>query len=157
MNSHIPSSQFELSAKVHPRIRSFHALWLEKANGKLPDSADFDVAALSTDYPLLARIGVEGPEQTLVWRELAVTKRWPFGPPVIGRPVAESVPPLSIKRVMNSFRETLVNGLPDYFETTSWWHGGRTVSLARLVAPLSAGVGRELIALWEVMEPPSSP
>lgn len=67
----------------------------------------------------------------------------------------ESVPPLSIKRVINAFEETLASGIPDYFETTSWWHGGRTVSLARLVAPLAADAGRELIALWEVMEPPA--
>ncbi|MCR9180962.1 MAG: hypothetical protein NXH71_12150, partial [Erythrobacteraceae bacterium] len=81
--------------------------------------------------------------------------RWPFGPPVTGRPVQEAVPPLSIRRVMSSFRQTLSAGIPDYFETTSWMHGGRTVSLARLVAPLAAGAGRELIAFWEVMEPPA--
>lgn len=155
MNSHISPAGFQLPAKVHPRIRTFHELWLEKAKGDLPDSADFDVSALSAEYPLLARVGVEGPEQTLVWRELSGMQRWPFGPPVAGRPIVETVPPLSIKRVTTSFRETLRNGIPDYFETTSWLHGGRTVSLARLVAPLVAGAERELIALWEVLEPPS--
>ena len=154
MNGHIPPSSFQLPAKVHPRIRTFHELWLEKAKGNLPECADFDLSGLSTAYPLLARIGVEGPEQTLVWRALAGTKRWPFGPPVAGRPVVESVPPLSAKRVTSAFRETLESGVPDYFETTSWLHGGRTVSLARLVVPLLASAGRELIALWEVLEPP---
>jgi hypothetical protein len=154
MNSHNPDTALQLSSKVHPRIRAFHDLWLAKAGQGLPDSSDFDVAALSAEYPLLARIGVDG-DDSLVWREVAAGQRWPFGPPVTGRPVQEAVPPLSIRRVMSSFRETLSAGIPDYFETTSWMHGGRTVSLARLVAPLAAGVGRELIAFWEVMEPPS--
>ena len=57
--------------------------------------------------------------------------------------------------MVNAFKETLESGIPDYFETTSWLQGGRTVSLARLVAPIAAGAGRELIALWEIMEPPS--
>ena len=147
MNSHMSPSSFQLPDKAHPRIREFHGLWLEKAKDGLPQSSDFDIGALSSEYPLLARIGVEGAERQLVWRDIAATKSWPFGPPV---------PPLSIKRVINAFEETLASGVPDYFETTSWWHGGRTVSLARLVAPLAAGAGRELIALWEVMEPPAA-
>lgn len=155
MNSHMSPSSFQLPDKAHPRIREFHGLWLEKAQDGLPQSSDFDIGALSSEYPLLARIGVEGPERQLIWRDFAATKPWPFGPPVKNRPVVESVPPLSIKRVINAFEETLASGIPDYFETTSWWHGGRTVSLARLVAPLAADAGRELIALWEVMEPPA--
>ena len=156
MNSIVSPSGFELPAKAHPRIRAFNELWLERGKGNVPQSADFDLPALSKDYPLLARIGVEGPDETLVWRELADTKRWPFGPPIEGMPVMESVPPLSVKRVVNSFRETLVSGLPDYFETTSWLHGGRIVALARLVAPLAVDGGRELIALWEMIEPPAA-
>ncbi len=71
-----------------------------------------------------------------------------------GRPVADSVPPgMSVKRAINSFEETLMSGVPDYFETTSWFYGGRTSSMARLVAPLADGERRELIALWEVVEP----
>lgn len=156
MNSHISPEGIPLPRNVHPRIRSFHDLWIEKAGDGLPKSSDFVFSELSAEYPLLARIGVEGPDQTLVWLELAATGRWPFGTPVEGRPVMESVPPLSIKRVTASFRETLASGVPDYFETTSWMHGGRTVSLARLVAPVAAETGRELIALWTVMEPHST-
>ena len=155
MNSHMSPSSFQLPDKAHPRLREFHGRWLEKAQGGLPQSSDFDIDALSNAYPLLARIGVEGPERQLVWRDFAATQHWPFGPPVKNRPVLECVPKLSIKRVITAFEETLASGIPDYFETTSWLHGGHTVSLARLVAPLAAGAGRELIALWEVMEPPA--
>ncbi|MBC7283765.1 hypothetical protein [Hoeflea sp.] len=130
---------------------------MEKAQGNLPDAADFDVATLGADYPLLARIGAEGPDAKLHWRDITQTQDWPFGPPVKDRPVAETIPPLSVKRVVSAFRETLESGIPDYFETTSWLQGGRTVSLARLVAPIAAGAGRELIALWEIMEPPAAP
>ncbi|MDP2120334.1 MAG: hypothetical protein Q8K28_10560 [Hoeflea sp.] len=130
---------------------------MEKAAGALPDASHFDVGQLSADFPLLARIGAMGPDQKLHWRDFTDAEHWPFGPPVRDRPVAETIPPLSIKRVVSAFRETLESGIPDYFETTSWMHGGRTVSLARLVAPIAAGAGRELIALWEVMEPPSAP
>jgi hypothetical protein len=152
MNNHMSPSVFQLPDDAHPRLREFHDLWLEKAQGGLPKSSDFDIGALSNSYPLLALIGVEGPDRQLVWRDFAATQHWPFGPPVRNRPVLESVPPLSIKRVITAFEETLESGIPDYFETTSWWHGGHTVSLARLVVPLAAEAGRELIALWEVME-----
>ncbi|KJS08870.1 MAG: hypothetical protein VR78_17235 [Hoeflea sp. BRH_c9] len=154
MDRQASASVFQLPDKTPERIRSFHDLWLAKAGGGLPQSSEFDLPALSADYPLLARIGVEGPEKKLIWRELAATELWPFGPPVENGPVAESVPALSVKRVADAFRETLESGIPDYFETTSWFHGGRSLSLARLVAPIAAGAGRELIALWEVMEPP---
>ncbi len=152
-----PSPCFELPDHAPARIRQFHDLWMEKAAGDLPDASHFDVASLSDDYPLLARIGAEGPDQQLHWRDITQTKDWPFGPPVKDGPVAESIPPLSVKRVVSAFRETLESGIPDYFETTSWLQGGRTVSLARLVAPVAAGAERELIALWEIMEPPSAP
>jgi len=155
MDRHDFASIFQLPDKTPPRIRRFHDLWLAKAGGGLPQSSDFNLSALSADFPLLARIGVEGPDKKLIWRELAATERWPFGPPVENGAVTESVPPLRVKRVADAFQETLESGIPDYFETTSWFHGGRTLSLARLVAPLAAGAGRELIALWEVMEPPS--
>ena len=150
-------SSFELPDNAPARIRQFHDLWMEKAAGSLPDAAHFDLKVLGADYPLLARIGVEGPDRKLHWREFTEAPHWPFGPPVRDRPVAESIPPLSVKRVVNAFKETLESGIPDYFETTSWLQGGRTVSLARLVAPIAAGAGRELIALWEIMEPPSAP
>lgn len=153
MNSPVRPADFQLPAGAPRRIRDFHALWLEKVGGDLPASTEFDVLDLSADYPLLVRIGVEGSSNELVWCEVASAECWPFKTPVKDRPVVESVPPLSVKRVINSFHETLESGIPDYFETTSWWHGGRTVSLARLVAPLSGAAGRELIALWEVIEP----
>ena len=155
MNSHMSPSMFELPDKAHPRLREFHGLWLEKARGGLPHISDFHIGTLSDTHPLLAHIGVEGPERQLVWRDLAASQPWPFGPPVKGRPVMESVPRLSIKRVINAFEETLASGIPDYYETTSWLHGGHTVSLARLVTPLVTETGREMIALWEVMEPPA--
>lgn len=147
------SDAFELPDSAPARIREFHALWLEKASGDVPDASDFDVGVLSAQYPLLARIGTAGADLELVWRDVAKADHWPFRTPVKGRSVADSVPPLmSVTRAINSFRETLVSGVPDYFETTSWYYGGRTSLMARLVAPLAAGDRRELIALWEVME-----
>ena len=156
MLSKSSADDFRLPDTAHPRIRKFYELWCAKAGKDLPKSSDFDLAALSAEYPLLARIAVDEPDETLIWRDLAATQAWPFGPPVEGRPVVEAVPPTSVKRVIAAFRETLASGIPDYFETTQWMHGGRTLSLVRLVAPLVAGAGIELIALWEVMEPPDS-
>ncbi|WP_210165726.1 hypothetical protein [Hoeflea sp. BAL378] len=155
MNGQTNPSAFELPANAPQRIRRFHDLWIEKGAGALPDASHFDVAELGADFPLLARIGVDG--QTLIWRDFVHTQSWPFGPPVKDAPVEGSVPPLSVKRVLAAFQETLESAIPDYFETTSWMQGGRTVSLARLVAPLTTGAGRELIALWEIMEPPAVP
>ncbi|MEQ8479443.1 MAG: hypothetical protein RIC18_02215 [Hoeflea sp.] len=148
------SDTFQLPDSAPERIRDFHALWLAKASGDVPDALDFDVGVLSAQYPLLARIGTAGAGSELVWRDVAEADHWPFGTPVKGRPVAESVPPLmSVTRAINSFEETLASGVPDYFETTSWLYGGRTSLMARLVAPLAVGDGRELIALWEVIDP----
>ena len=155
MNSHISPTGFQVPDKAPPRIHEFHALWLEKAAGDLPLAADFDVEVLSERFPLLARIGVEGPDKTLVWREVASAQRWPFPTPVPDQPVVDSVPLPSVKRVMGTLEETLASGVPDYFETMSWLHGGRTLSLARLVAPVVADAGRELIALWEAMDLPA--
>lgn len=155
MNRSVSPSDFRLPDGAHPRICSFLKFWLNACDGGLPNSTDFDVTTLSAEYPLLACIAAVEPEQTLIWRDISAAARWPFGVPVKGRPVQESVPPLSVKRVLSAFRETLVNGTPDYFETTSWMYGGRSLSLARLVAPVMAGAGRELVAVWEILEPPS--
>lgn len=148
-------TSFELPGHAPPLIQTFHALWLDRAAGGLPDVSDFDVAALSAEYPLLARICGGEPGKPLVWGDVAASGNWPFKPPVKGCPLADSVPTLGIKRVIAAFEETLSSGVPDYFETTSWMQGGRTVSMARLVAPLISGAGRELISVWEIMEPPS--
>jgi hypothetical protein len=158
MTVHMPTDAFQLPQTAPERIRDFHTLWFAKAWGGVPDASNFEVGVLSERFPLLARIGTAGPDLELVWGDVAKADHWPFRAPVKGRPVAESVPPLmSVTRAINSFRETLAGGVPDYFETTSWLYGGRTSLMARLVAPLSAGDGRELIALWEVMEPPATP
>ncbi|WP_421778992.1 hypothetical protein [Hoeflea sp.] len=120
----------------------------------MPDASDFDIEVLSVQFPLLARIGTAGTGSEFLWRDVSKADHWPFRTPVTGRPVADSVPPgMSVKRAINSFEETLMSGVPDYFETTSWFYGGRTSSMARLVAPLADGERRELIALWEVVEP----
>ncbi|MCY0147563.1 hypothetical protein OEG84_07505 [Hoeflea sp. G2-23] len=157
MNHRFMPPNFRLPDDAHPRICSLFELWLKACDGGLPDVTCFDVTALSAEYPLLARIGIDDPGRVLVWRELPANGHWPFGAPVSGRPVVESVPPLSVRRVMNSFTETLESGMPDYFETTSWMYGGRTRALSRLVVPVNAGAGRELIALWETMTPPAAP
>ncbi|WP_412049401.1 hypothetical protein ACK6D9_16940 [Hoeflea sp. Naph1] len=157
MNHRFMPPNFRLPDGAHPRICSFFGLWLDASDGDLPEATCFDVAALSVDYPLLASIGVDEPDKVLVWRRVSSKVRWPFGTPVSGRPVVESVPPLSVRRVMNSFTETLESGMPDYFETTSWLYGGSTRALSRLVVPVNAGAGRELIALWEIMDPPAAP
>lgn len=145
---------FQLPESAPERIRDFHTLWFAKAWGGVPDASDFDVGVLSARFPLLARIGTAGAGSELVWGDVAKVDHWPFGTPVKGRSVAESVPPLmSVTRAINSFEETLASGVPDYFETTSWLYGGRTSLMARLVAPLAVGDRRELIALWEVIDP----
>jgi len=153
VNSHISSAGFELPHSAPQRIRDFNALWHDLAEGDLPQSTDFDVVELSTDYPLLVRIRLEGPKNTLVLDDIAVTDHWPFQTPVKGKLLADFIPEHSKKRVLGAFEEALENGIPTYYETTSWLHGGQIVSLARLVVPLAAGEGRELIALWDVMEP----
>ncbi|OCW57758.1 hypothetical protein [Hoeflea olei] len=156
MTGAINLSSFELPSTASDRIRMFHRLWLETGAGNVPDATAFDFAVLSADYPLLARIGMDQTARRLVWLELAVSDNWPFGPPVVNAPVQDCVPPLSIKRVLRSFEDTLETSIPDYFETTSWMHGGTSVSMARLVAPILAGAGRQLIALWDIIEPPAT-
>jgi hypothetical protein len=153
MTSHIAPSDFLLPAGVHPRIDAFHALWMEKSQGGLPAASEFDLDRLSVDYPLLGRIGLDEAGKTLTWLDVASTVPWPFKTPVKHRPVIQSVPPTSIKRVVSTLQQTLVSGVPDYYETTSWSNGGNTVSLARIVVPVRGETGPELIAFWEVLEP----
>lgn len=149
-----PYSDFELPESAPDPIRRFYKLWCAKALDGLPHSSDFDIAEMSAEYPLLARIGFGSDGRTLIWLELSSGQRWPFGAPQRNGPVADSVPPLSIKRVLGSFNEALSIGIPDYFETTSWLCNGHSMSLARLVVPLAANAGRELIALWHLIDPP---
>lgn len=144
-----PWSGFQLPESAGERIRAFHDDWLQAAESGMPPASRFDIAALSADFALLARIGLEEATETLVWREVAPAERWPFGRPVAGRSVAESVPPSSLNRAIASFRAAMETRMPDYFETTSWMHGGQTVSLARLVLPVAAAMDVELLALWE--------
>ncbi|MCY0095730.1 hypothetical protein [Hoeflea ulvae] len=151
MNSHISPMSFELPDSAPERIRAFLTLWHQKADGDMPSAADFDVATLSSDYPLLVRIRLEGPKETLVLDDVAIAERWPFMTPVKDRPLTDFVPEHSKKRVMGAFEETLASGVPNYYETTSWKHDGQCVTLARLVAPLVDGDRRELIALWDVV------
>ena len=151
MTSHIAPSDFLLPAGVHPRVDAFYSLWLAKCQGDLPTSSQFDIEALSTSYPLLARIGTDKSGATLLWLEVATEVLWPFKAPVRDCPVVQSVPVPSIKRVTAAFQQTLASGIPDYFETTSWSNQGNTVSLARLVVPVRGEQGAELIAYWEVL------
>jgi len=152
MTSHIAPSDFLLPADAHPRIAAFHALWLERCHGDLPDSSQFDVEMLSVKFPLLARVGMDATGKALMWLDVANAARWPFKTPVKNRPVIESVPLPSIKRVTAALHQTLENGIPDYYETTSWSNGGQTVSLARIAVPVKGELGPELIAYWEVLE-----
>lgn len=153
MPNRVPLSDFQLPEGVHPRIQSFYQLWLDAGDGEVPASSCFDIAALSAEYPLLASIKVQGPEEVFVWHEVAAVSHWPFNQPVKGRPVIESVRPLSVKRILGTLRQISSSSVPDYYETTSWMYGGRTQSLARLVVPVAADGGRELISLWEAMDP----
>lgn len=153
MNSPVRPSDFLLPPSAHRRLRDFHALWLAKLDADLPGVSAFDLPKLSIDFPLLARVGFDGTGKTLMWREVANTMRWPFKQPSRNRPLLESVPPPSIKRVVSTLTQTLTSGIPDYYETTSWMNGGRTISLARLAVPVLGQTGRELILSWEVIEP----
>ena len=152
MTTHIAPSDFLLPAGVHPRIGAFYALWRRKSQGDVPDVAQFDLAELSETYPLLARIGMDPAGKTLMWLDVAAAGHWPFKTPVKDRPLVQSVPMPSIKRVIGAFQETLSSGIPDYYETTSWGNGGQTVSLARIAVPVKGELGPELIAYWEVLE-----
>ena len=153
MTTHIAQSDFLLPAGVHPRIDAFHSLWLEKCRGDLPASSQFDLEVLSATYPLLARLGMDASGKALLWLDVATVARWPFKTPVKDRPVIQSIPLPSIKRVTAAFHQTLTSGIPDYYETTSWSNGGSTVSLARIAVPVKGELGLELIAYWEVLEP----
>lgn len=152
MTPHIASSDFLLPAGVHPRIDAFYSLWREKSKGELPASSQFDFETLSAEFPLLARIGPDAAGKTLMWLDVANHADWPFKTPVSNRPVVNSVPLPSIKRVIAALHHTLKSGIPDYYETTSWSNGGRTVSLARIAVPVKGEQGPELIAYWEVLE-----
>lgn len=156
MTNSFPPFEFQLPEGVHPRIRSFYQLWLESGDGELPASDRFDIEALSKDYPLLASIGFEDADRTFRWREVAPGAQWPFKSPVKGRQVIDSVRAISVKRVLGTLRDVFDEGIPDYYETMSWMYGGRTRALARLVVPVAGTVGRELIVLWEAMDPMES-
>lgn len=153
MTTHIAPSDFLLPAGVHPRIDAFYSLWLEKCQGDLPEASQFDLEALSDNYPLVARIGMDASGKALLWLDVATVARWPFKTPVKDRPVVQSVPLPSIKRVIGAFQLTLSSGIPDYYETTSWSNGRSTISLARIAVPVKGEQGPELIAYWEVLEP----
>lgn len=151
MNTHFAPSEFRLPSDAHPRIEALHALWLEKGQGDLPAASQFDLSLLSAEYPLLARIGLDVSGTALMWRDVASTMGWPFKAPIRNRPLIESVPQPSIKRVVAVLNQTLTNGIPDYHETTCWMDGGHSVSVARLAVPVIGELGRELIASWEVL------
>ncbi|SOE08818.1 hypothetical protein SAMN05877838_0548 [Hoeflea halophila] len=151
MTTHIAPSDFLLPARVHSRIDAFYALWRENCRGGLPEAAQFNLTLLSSTYPLLARIGMDAAGKTLMWRDVAHAGHWPFKTPVKGRPVLQSVPVASIKRVVAAFQQTLSSGIPDYYEATSWSNDGQTVSMARIAVPVSGKSGRELLAYWEVL------
>lgn len=150
MTIQIDPAEFRLPGGVRPRIGRFYALWLEKGQGQLPAVSQFDLAALSANYPLLARIGLDASGKTLMWREVASTVQWPFKAPVPDGPLIVSVPQPSVKRVVAGFTHTLTSGIPDYHETTCWVEGDPT-SIARLSVPVIGESGRELIASWELL------
>ncbi|WP_417416596.1 hypothetical protein [Hoeflea sp.] len=152
MTSHFAPTEFRLPAGAHPRIEAFHALWQDKGQGDLPRSSLFDVATLDAQYPLLTRIGMDESGKSLMWLDVANAAQWPFKTPVKNRPVIESVPQTSIKRVIGAFKQTLASGIPDYYETTSWTDIGRTVSLARIAVPVKGEALTELMVYWEVIE-----
>lgn len=152
MTSHFVPTEFRLPAGSHPRIEALHALWLDKGQGDLPASSQFDVAALSAQYPLLTRIGLDASGKSLMWLEVANAVRWPFKTPVKNRPLIESVPQPSIKRVVGALKQTLTGQIPDYHETTCWMDGGHSVSVVRLALPVRGETGPEVIASWEIIE-----
>jgi hypothetical protein len=143
---------FQLPDDAPAQIRAFFRLWSSRWLGDLPQADAFDIAALSADYPLLVCVGVRSEDQSLFWRHVAATRGWPFKAPVANRPVALTSPIPTESRMLLAFKEALASGLPDYSRITSWMHGGETVSVARLVMPVAARPGRELLALWEVVQ-----
>ena len=119
----------------------------------MPAASQFDLAVLSAQYPLLARIGMDESGKTLLWLDVTNAVRWPFKTPIKNRPLIDSVPQPSIKRVVGAFKQTLTSGIPDYYETTSWIEDGRAISLARIAVPVIGLSGHEVIAFWEGIEP----
>lgn len=149
------TAQLRLPDAAHPRIGSFYRLWQQFGKGDVPEASAFDLRRLSADYPFVARIGARGPDFELIWHEVTDQDIWPFSTPMTGEPLLGMAPQSAVARVVSALHRTLSSGVPDYFETTSWMYDGRTLSIARLVVPVAVPSGRELILVWETLEPPS--
>lgn len=147
--------QLRLPAAAHPRISSFFRLWQQIGKGGVPEASAFDLMRLSADYPFVARIGARGPDFDLIWHEVTDQDIWPFSTPIAGEPLVGMAPHSVVARVISALHRTLSSGVPDYFETTSWMYDGRTLAIARLVVPVAVPSGRELILVWETLEPQS--
>lgn len=147
--------EFQLPDDAPAQIMAFFELWKGRGSGLVPQAEAFDFSELCMEYALLARVGMKSEDQSLFWREVAESRRWPFKAPLANRPIVDSSPTPTETRVLLAFKEALASGLPEYSEITSWMHGGETVSVARLVVPVATQWGRELLALWEVVQPGS--
>ncbi|PWV95367.1 hypothetical protein DFR52_11218 [Hoeflea marina] len=147
-------NQFSLPAGAPLAAKAFVALWhASRAHDRPPPAESFDLADLGGTYPYLARIcergGDYGPGGDLIWAECATMASWPFARPVIGKPLSESLPAHSVRRVQAAFREVIATGMPSYFEITTWLHDGSELALGRLAVPVEGALGSvDLLALW---------
>lgn len=147
------ASGFRLADDAPAQTRAFFELWRSRRSGGVAQADAFDISALSGEYPLLVRVAQNTRDRSLFWRDVAATKRWPFKMPLVNRPVVDVSPTPTETRVLLAFNEVLASGLPNYSEITSWMTDGETVSMVRLVVPVETPSGRELLALWEVVQP----
>lgn len=146
-------NDFSLPATVPAVVESFVQMWSEACDDRIPDASAFDLATLGERFRFLARIGRRNPEQgdgdgELVWCDCAGMQDWPFAMPVVGRPVADSLPAHSVKRVYAALREVIETCTPSYFEITTWHNDGSELSMGRLTAPVRAAGRTELLVLW---------
>lgn len=146
-------SGFELPDFAPAQIRTFYDLWKCRQDAGLADAAAFDVSALGKDFPLLVRVARNQKDKSLFWRDVSPNRRWPFNAPVLNRPVSDLQPKAIRTRVLLTFNKVLETGVPECAEITSWMDYGQTVSLVRLVVPVQGASGRELLALWEAVQP----
>ena len=146
-------TDFSLPATVPAVVESFVQMWREACDDTIPDASAFDLATLGERFRFLARIGRRNHAQDegegeLVWCDCVGMQNWPFAMPVIGRPVADSLPAHSIKRVYAALREVIETGTPSYFEITTWHNDGSELSVARLAVPVRAADETELLVFW---------
>lgn len=152
MSSYSSPSGFQLPQTAPEPIRHFHEIWFSKAGNRLPRYSDFDFSDLISEFEFLAYIAYDRHRKAFIWSDFAAPEKWPFGPPIRNKPIAEVIPPQSAKRVIAAFEEAVDCAQPDYREVIHWMYGKPSLSMVRFAAPLDSEAGGDLFVLWHVVE-----